>query len=227
MRENGLCHIKAAEYVCGKGIGELLGGNVLNAVLRILYGNIVYQDIDMAEFLHGSIHNLLCGILHLQITFDQYAPASRRFYHAHRIIGIRLFTVKGNNNVCTLFCEGDCHGLSDAAVSATDNGGQAIQLAGALVTRILRYGFGIHIFLGTGLHALMLFRKTCGRFDGCLLFVHDIVSSFLLLFVFENGRWTRFWLLFPKGMKICGPCLLNATDLFCWNSRKDGSGSLY
>jgi hypothetical protein len=84
-------HEKERENVCPKCPLQLLFGNFFDRILRVLFGCIVYNDIDSAKFLCGLRNSFSTKFFPADIAFDQKAFAPVFFHHTPGFSRILLF----------------------------------------------------------------------------------------------------------------------------------------
>ena len=65
-----LRHEKERENVCPECSFELLLGDFLNGVLRVLFGRVVYKDVQLAELLYCLGDRLSAKLLNADVAFD-------------------------------------------------------------------------------------------------------------------------------------------------------------
>src|SRR5687768_1565487 len=81
MTERRFRHIEEGEDVRAEGALELLAGDVVKALLWVLLGGVIDQDIKPPERTYGVLHGLLAEALIADIASDRdTAPAF--FFHA-------------------------------------------------------------------------------------------------------------------------------------------------
>src|SRR5690606_35350016 len=143
-----LGHLEHAEDVGAEGLFPLLLGDVLEALLRVLLGGVVDQDVEPAERGYRLIDHLAADILVGHVAGEGQAAAPLLLYHAACFVGILILIQIEDHHIGALACEQHRHRAADAAVAARDDRHLVLQLAGGLVILATEFRARCHfIFL--------------------------------------------------------------------------------
>ena len=141
---------------------QLFRADVLQAILRVLLAGIVDQEVEPAERLDRSGHGFAAENLLTDIARDREAAPALLLDQRLGRLGVRVLVEIDDGDVRPLLGEPDRDRATDAAVTAGDQGGLTLELAGAPVVPHLRAGLWHHLRAQTRLPVLLLRRVVPG-----------------------------------------------------------------
>src|SRR5690606_19736711 len=133
MGQCGVGDPKIAVHVDVERVQPLLVGDLLGSVHRLLRGDVVDQQIEPAQGLHGLLDHVRAVLGRAQVAWQQRALAPLGLDQLGGPLRVLVLLEIGDGDVGALLREGDRHGPADARVSAGDQRPAVLQQAPALV----------------------------------------------------------------------------------------------
>src|SRR6267142_926833 len=121
MLHGCLHHEKERENVCPKCPFELLFGNSFNRILRVLFGRIVYKDVQPAERLYSLSDSFSTKLFLADVTFNQKAFTSVFSHQTPGFVSIRPFLEINDRNIRAFLGERDSDRAANTAVAACND----------------------------------------------------------------------------------------------------------
>ena len=151
MLHRRLRHEEIAEDVRAEGAFELFGGDVFDAVLRVLLGGVVHENVEAAELFHGLVDNATADLFVADIARQQDAFSAMLLDALPRLLRIAIFLEIVDRHVGAFLGEGDRHRTADAAVAAGDERDLAVEFTAAAMLRVFGLWARRHFVFATGL----------------------------------------------------------------------------
>jgi hypothetical protein len=133
MIERGFRKIKIGEDVRAERAFELFAGDLAEVVLRMLFGGVVDEDVQPAEFLHGVLDHVPAGRFPADIAGEREALAFFRFDEPLGFPRVLVFVQVSDGDVRAFPREQHRDGAADAAVAAGDERDFALEFAAAVI----------------------------------------------------------------------------------------------
>src|SRR6266567_4736507 len=124
----------------------------------MLFGRVVYQDVDLAELLHGLLDSFSTELFLADITCDQQTFAPVFFHQTPGFIRVLVLFEIDNRNVRTFFRKGNRNRAANPAVPASNERHFVSQFSTAAMLFVLGPRGRLHIVFAAGLSLLMLRR---------------------------------------------------------------------
>src|SRR6266403_4539515 len=124
----------------------------------MLFGRVVYQDVDLAELLHGLLDSFSTELFLADITCDQQTFAPVFFHQTPGFIRVLVLFEIDNRNVRTFFRKGYRNRAANPAVPASNERHFVSQFSTAAMFFVLGPWRRLHIVFAAGLSLLMLRR---------------------------------------------------------------------
>ena len=153
MRQRGLGHLEHAEDIGAEGLLPLLFADVFQAFLRMLFGRVIDQNVELAELGPRLVDNLAADFAIGHIAGEGQALAALLFDHAAGFVSVLVLIEIENRHIGAFASEQHRHRAANTAVAAGDDCNLALQFAGRLVVFALELRARIHqaFFAGFGL----------------------------------------------------------------------------
>src|SRR6185369_3277653 len=135
MGGGGLRQVEHPEDVGLEGPLELLFGNVLDLLVRMLLPGIVDEDVEAAELVHHLLHGFLAEILVADVAGNRDRLAPFLLDDLLRELGVVVLAEVEDGDVGPLAGEEGGDGAADAAVSTGDQRHLVLQSSRAAVAR--------------------------------------------------------------------------------------------
>jgi len=169
VRQRRFGQVKEGEDIGAKGPFELLGADLLNALLRVLLSRIIDQDIKTTECGKRLFYGVTAPLLISNVTHDRQTTAAFSLNLAFRLFGIAVLIKVHDRDIGSLGCEREGYRSPNAAVAAGDQGRFPREFAAAAVARVLCARARRHLRLHTRLMILMLRRVLLRIMLHCVL----------------------------------------------------------
>jgi hypothetical protein len=134
--EVGQCsvrHVEAREYIRAESALELLTGNPVEALLWVLFGGVVDQDVEPAELRHDVVYGLPAEALIAHVSRQRQAASALFFHEGSGLLRVAVFIEVYHSHIGPFLGESDSHGAPDPTVPSGDEGDFVLQLATAPV----------------------------------------------------------------------------------------------
>jgi hypothetical protein len=159
MRHHRLRHEKEREDISAKRSLQLSLGNFRYAFLRMLFGGVVYEDIDLPKFLHRPFYRRLTNFFSPDIAGNQQTFATHIFHQLFGFLRVFVFFQINDRDISAFFREKNRHRTANAAVAPRDNRDSIPKFAASLVIARARFRRGSHLVFAAGSLSLMLRRS--------------------------------------------------------------------
>ncbi len=98
----------------------MFGGDVFDAFLGMLFGGVVDEDVEVAEFFNCLFYKVLTDAFIADVAGDRNAAAALLFDRLFGFVSIFIFVEIADDHVCAFFGKSDGDGAPDTAVSASN-----------------------------------------------------------------------------------------------------------
>jgi hypothetical protein len=108
--EVGQCsfrHVEAREYIRAESALELLTGNPVEALLWVLFGGVVDQDVEPAELRHGVVYGLPAEALIAHVSRQRRAASALFFHEGSGLLRIAVFIEVYHSHIGSFLGESD------------------------------------------------------------------------------------------------------------------------
>ncbi|MNC19310.1 hypothetical protein D3C75_672400 [compost metagenome] len=129
MRHRCLGQIEHGENIGTERPLQLLRGDILNLVLRMLLGGIVDQDVEFAQTFHRFVDQILAECLHPDVTGNQNTLPALLLHLSFGLFGIGMLIQIRNDHIRTFLGKMNGNCTPDAAVASCNESRLAQQLA--------------------------------------------------------------------------------------------------
>ena len=161
MPECCLRHEEIAEQIGPERARELILADLAEFLFRVLFGGVVDEDVELAEFADDPFDCARAELLRTDITCDGQAAAPLLLDEALRLSRIVSLVEVDDRNIRAFAREQDRDGAADAAVAAGDQRDLALQPSAARIARLVSWT-RTHFGLTARLLVLGLRRKCLG-----------------------------------------------------------------
>src|SRR5688572_29214662 len=144
MGERRLRHEEIREDVRAERARELLLGDLLDALLRMLFCRVVHEHVQPAELPHGALHHVPAERLVPHVAREEKAAPFVAGHHLSGLAGILVLVQVDDRDVRTFLRVHDGYGAADPAVPSRDDHDLVLELAGPALRGLLGARAGLH-----------------------------------------------------------------------------------
>src|SRR5688572_12531747 len=163
MAHCGLGQIEHRKDVRSERTLELLGRDVRDLLLGMLFGRVVHEDVEATETLYDTSDRALAERLLADVPRDKQAPATLLFDETLRLLRVIVLVQVDDADIGALFRERDRDRAPDAAVAARDQRDLIAQLPAPPLFWVVALGTWPHDRLAARLTSLRLTRDAFRR----------------------------------------------------------------
>jgi hypothetical protein len=126
--------LKHREHVRAERVLQLFRADIVNAVLGMLFGDIIYEDIQTAELLHHCCHYFPARSFSRKISRQRQCSTPCCLDRLARLTCILTLLKERDRHIRALLRECDRDGAPDSAVSTRHQRHLALKLSAPSVT---------------------------------------------------------------------------------------------
>jgi hypothetical protein len=153
-----LHHEKEREDVCPKRSLQLFLADLPDGILRVLFGRVVHENVELAEFLYSLVDRSSTKVRLAYVATNQQAFATLFFDLTPSFIRVLVFFEVNDCNVGAFLGERDGNRAANPAVAASNDRDLLPQLPAAAMFFVLGPGPRLHLVFAAGLPSLVLPR---------------------------------------------------------------------
>src|ERR1700687_772699 len=153
--ERCFCHVEEREHVGAEGPLELVGTDIFDVFLGMLFRGVVNQNIEAPEFLDGLLDSLFTKSLVADISCDGHAATAMTGDQSFSLFGVLMLIQINHRYVRSFLSESDSDRTTNSAISARDECDLVFEFPRREPFAVLQPRSGPHLRFETRLAVLM------------------------------------------------------------------------